>query len=86
MTCPIIQVIKRFMLFVAMSFEHGTVFHTVMNIFCPYMYVNAGYEGLEFHDEYCRYTKGGGVSRMLNISTYIPVFLALLLPERSSPP
>jgi hypothetical protein len=39
------MLIKRFLLFVAMSFESGTEFRTVINIFCPYMYVNAGYKG-----------------------------------------
>jgi len=72
------------MLFVAMSFESGTVFRTVMKIFCPYMYVNAGYKGLDFNDEYCRYTRMG----LLDVEYFYihTVILALLLPEHSSPP
>ncbi len=79
------MLIKRFMLFVAM-FEPDTVFRKVMNIFCPYMYVNAGYKGLEFKDEYCRYTRMG----LLDLEYfYMHTGISsstVLLPEHSSPP
>jgi hypothetical protein len=82
------------MLFVAMLFESGTVFRTVMQIFRPYMYVNAGYNGLEFNDAYYRYTRVGlldveyfyiqtGISSSIITRAQFPAIIAVFLPTLS---
>jgi hypothetical protein len=81
------------MLSVAMLFESGTVFRTVMQIFCPYMYVNAGYKGLEFNDAYYRYTRVGlldveyyihtGISSSIITRAQFPAIIAVFLPTLS---
>jgi hypothetical protein len=69
------MLIERFMLFVAMSFEPGTIFRTVMQIFCPYIYVNAGYKGSSITMNIVG--TQGWLSKMLNRCCYITVDSAI---------